>query len=107
MSIRINGKLIASVGGGGSGSGSNILVDEQTIVNENSMVTTVGMKSKSGDVIHDWVGTLAEYNAGVEDGSIKDNWVCWVTDDNGEYDPAPATGFNIFDTKIADHILEG
>ena len=83
MSIRINGKLIASVGGGGGGAGTNVLVDDLTIEKHSSdIITTIGMKAKSGDIIHDWIGTLAEYNEGVENGTIPDNWICWVIDDN-------------------------
>ena len=122
MSIRINGKLIASAGGGGAAGGTNVLVDDLTIEkNSSDIITTIGTKAKSGEIIHDWIGTLAEYNEGVENGTIPDNWVCWVTDDNdisqgpssggsngsGNADIKLAATFNLFDTKIADHILEG
>ena len=34
--------------------------------------------------MYDWIGTKAEWEAGREAGTIPDEWICWITDDEEE-----------------------
>ena len=59
------------------------VVDTKTIsYNENTQLQSIGVINKNtNDSMYHWVGTLKEYNAAVEAGTIKENWVCCITDD--------------------------
>ena len=59
------------------------VVDSKTIsYNEQTQLQSIGVINKNtNDSMHHWVGTLQEYNAAVENGTIKENWVCCITDD--------------------------
>ena len=73
MSIRIGDKVIAS---------TSAKTDNVTIVqDENNVISTVGIATKADTVMYHWEGTLAEWEAGREDGSIPDEWYCFITDD--------------------------
>lgn len=77
MSIYLNGQVV-------SGGGQTEIQDSETIVNnESSGLDAVGIKTKDGSVLYDWVGTKEEYEAGIADGSISEDWICWVTDEEG------------------------
>jgi len=58
-------------------SGSGTLIDPLKVE---------GVNTKDGGTKFDWVGTLADYNAGRADLSILDSWVCYITDDYGVID---------------------
>lgn len=60
---------------------STIDVDTTTIQVENNTITTIGQKTKNGDVKYEWFGTLAEYEAGISDGSITADMECRIIDD--------------------------
>ena len=63
----------------------DILIDEVTIQrNEEGAISTVGVKTKSDTIMYDWIGTKAEWEAGREAGTILDEWICWITDDEEE-----------------------
>ena len=62
----------------------NTLVDSSTIDVDGSSLKVIGVQSKSGDILYDWVGTEDEYNAGISNGSIDLNWLCYITDDESE-----------------------
>ena len=63
----------------------DILIDEVTIQrNEEGSISTVGVKTKSDTIMYDWIGTKAEWEAGREAGTIPDEWICWITDDEEE-----------------------
>lgn len=63
----------------------DILIDEVTIQrNEEGAISTVGVKTKSDTIMYDWIGTKAEWEAGREAGTIPDEWICWITDDEEE-----------------------
>lgn len=67
---------------GGSG---GVIPDGITIVkNPDKSISTVGVKTKSDTIMYDWIGTLAEWEAGRLAGTIPDNWICWITDDEEE-----------------------
>ena len=67
--------------GGGTG-GTTVYVDDATIVKDDQeIITTVGVKSKNGNILYDWVGTKEEYETAVSIGEIQPNWVCYITDD--------------------------
>ena len=59
------------------------VVDSKTIsYNEQTKLQSIGVINKNtNDSMYHWVGTLQEYNAAVENGTIKENWVCCITDD--------------------------
>ena len=44
-----------------------------------------GVVNKNGNpsMVYNWVGTYADYVAGRQNGTILDNWLCYVTDDVG------------------------
>ncbi len=94
---------------GGTG-GTTVYVDEETIIkNDQEVITTVGVKSKNNTVLYDWVGTLEEYNAGVSDGTIQPNWICWITDDENKNIVTPTYGSDValLDIIITNQALEG
>lgn len=61
-------------------------VDGITIVKDDTTqtLTAIGVKTKSDDIMYDWIGTLAEWEAGRLEGTIPDDWICWITDDEEE-----------------------
>lgn len=61
----------------------DIRVDGTTIVKNpvNETMTAIGVKTQSDDIMYDWIGTLEEWEAGREAGTIPDEWICWITDD--------------------------
>lgn len=62
-----------------------VIPDNITIVkSEDKIISTVGVKTKSDDIMYDWMGTLAEWEAGRLAGTIPDTWICWITDDEDE-----------------------
>ena len=42
-----------------------------------------GIRAKSGQILYDWVGTKEEYETGIINGTISEDWICWVTDEEG------------------------
>ena len=64
------------------GEGSSI-EDSETIVKNDKQLDAIGVKSKSGKILYDWIGTREEYESGIVDGSISEDWICWVTDEEG------------------------
>lgn len=66
----------------------DIRVDGTTIVKNpvNETMTAIGVKTQSDDIMYDWIGTLEEWEAGREAGTIPDEWICWITND--EQQPA-------------------
>ena len=95
--------------GGGTG-GTTVYTDEETITkNDQEVITTIGVKSKNNTVLYDWIGTLEEYNQGVSDGTIKSNWICWITDDERQNAFTPTYGSDValLDIIITNQALEG
>lgn len=77
MAIYLNGQIV-------SGGGQTEIQDSVTIVNNGEAgLDAVGVVSKSGRILYDWIGTKEEYESGIADGSIDNEWVCWITDDDG------------------------
>lgn len=73
MSIRIGNKVIAS---------TSAKTDNTTIVqDENNVISAVGVATKSDTVMYHWEGTLAEWEEGRANGTILDEWYCFITDD--------------------------
>lgn len=63
----------------------NVLVDDVTITkNSEDVITTIGVKTKSDTIKYDWEGTLAEWQSGRANGSIPNDWFCFITDDEQE-----------------------
>ena len=102
---KINGKA----GGGGTGGGTNVLVDNTTITKDSEdVITAVGVKSKNDTILYDWIGTLEEYNQGKEDGTIKSNWMCYITDDNDSaFTPTYGSDVALLDIIVSNQLLEG
>ena len=94
--------------------GDNIIITKSngiyTIVKDDQeVITTVGVKSKSDIILYDWVGTSEEYKKAVEDGIIESNWICYITDDDKEYE-SPVVHVSdtaLLDIIISNHLLEG
>lgn len=61
----------------------DVRVDGTTLVKNpvDETMTVIGVKTKSDDIMYDWVGTLEEWEAGREAGTIPDDWICWITND--------------------------
>ena len=59
-------------------------LDDVTIQRQNGALTVIGMKTKSDDIMYDWIGTLEEWEEGRDNGTIPDEWICWITDDEEE-----------------------
>lgn len=57
-----------------------------------------GLRTRNDQLMHNWIGTEAEWTAGKADGTIQDSWVCYVTDDAPEGNVSLA-GTNNFYTK--------
>ena len=78
------------------------LNDTSTIDVNDTDLTVIGVQSKSGDVLYDWIGTKEEYETGIVNGSISEDWICWVTDDEGQEIDKKR---DLFDIVQKDHIL--
>ena len=78
------------------------LNDTSTIDVNDTDLTVIGVQSKSGDVLYDWIGTKEEYETGIANGSISEDWICWVTDDEGQEIDKKR---DLFDIVQKDHIL--
>lgn len=66
-------------------------VDEETLkLNAEGALEVLGQKTVQGLNTFDWIGTLKQWEKGRSDGTIPDNYVCYITDD-----------FNI-QTKVGD-----
>lgn len=60
----------------------NIMPDSSTIVqNDDNTFTSIGQKTPTNTIKIDWEGTSAEYEVGIENGTIKADWFCYITDD--------------------------
>ena len=112
MSIRKGNNIIA--GSGGSGSGSAMNVDNITTeLNQNDEIQAIGVLEKNdGSVKYDWVGTESEWIAGRSNGSIEDDWICYIIDDNVASNKRQRTIgeiiFSLFPlTDVALHLLDG
>ena len=61
---------------------TEVLTDDKTIVKDsNNIITAVGLKTKTDDLLYDWIGTLEEYELGISNGDISSNMRCMITDD--------------------------
>ena len=57
-------------------------VDDLTVrMSDKGTIESVGNKSVQGVYLYDWIGTLEEWEEGRSNGTILDNYVCFVTDD--------------------------
>ncbi|MCM1260505.1 MAG: hypothetical protein NC222_06080 [Staphylococcus sp.] len=81
---------------------SNVNVDNVTITKDsNDIITSIGTKTKTGEIIYDWIGTTSEYQESISKGEIEQNWVCLITDA-----PENATKADIT-TAISEHNIDG
>ena len=84
------------------------LVDDLTIIkDDNNTITTIGVKSKTDTILYDWIGTKSEYNMAYEAGEIKENWICWITDDEVQHINQTVSDIALLDMIVSNHILEG
>ena len=74
---------------------TGINVDGETISNENAVLSSIGTKTKSNTIKIDWEGTEAEYEAGLADGTISNDWYCYITDDETVVDFAAHTELEV------------
>ena len=65
---------------------SALNTDNVTInTNTSNELQAIGVIEKNtGAVKYDWVGTLAQWQAGRTDGTIPDTWICYIIDDLAE-----------------------
>ena len=62
----------------------SISVDNITITRDNvGELSTIGVKTKSNDIMYDWIGTLDEYTT-QDIATNHPDWICWITDDAEE-----------------------
>lgn len=86
-------------------------VDEETITkDEDDVITAIGVKTRNDVLMYNWIGTLAEYEEAQELGTIQSDWVCYITDDDEDYDiitPTYGSDVALLDIIITNQILEG
>ena len=59
-------------------------------------------------VSSDWTGTLEEYNIALKNGTIKENWVCYITDDEQGYISSKyGSDIALLDIIVSNQLLEG
>ena len=59
------------------------ITDTDTIVVDETGLNALGMLEKNtGTAVFDWVGTEEEWLEQRQNGTIKDSWICFVTDDD-------------------------
>lgn len=86
--------------------------DNTTIqVNGSGKLQAIGTLEKNAGVVkYDWIGTLAEWTTGRNNGTIPDSWVCYVTDDSVDMvikwsdvtaTPTTLVGYGITDAQQA------
>ena len=61
---------------------AKVKVDGKTIENTSTGLKVTGVTSKNNELIYNWIGTEADYNAAWNSGIIEEDWICWITDDN-------------------------
>ena len=80
-----SGKFLTTDGSAVSwGTVSATVATDGDTINKNSSdeLQTIGVIEKNaGNIKYDWVGTLAQWQAGRTAGTIPDTWFCWITDD--------------------------
>ena len=61
-----------------------IKTDGQTFTKnaETNQYSVTGEVTKDGTLKYDWIGTLTEYKAAKEAGTIQRNWMCFLKDTN-------------------------
>ena len=53
-------------------------------INASDKIHSIGVIVKNNaDPKYDWVGTYAEWSSAKANGLIDDDWICYITDDNG------------------------
>lgn len=90
-------------------SASKTLVDEVTIEKDDEdKITTVGVKTKSGVIKYDWIGTTAEYQQLELDNQINADWFYYITDDEGEVKASDyGSDVALLDIIVTNQILTG
>lgn len=73
--------------------------DNSTISVNNGAITAEGIKTKNDVLKYDWIGTKAEWEAGRENGTILDSWVCYITDDFVQTDTSGTMNYNELENK--------
>lgn len=67
---------------GGGGSASNYDDVSIKLNTDEEMYVHGQAELNSGDIKYDWIGTLAQYEAGRNNNTIPDSYICYITDDN-------------------------
>ena len=102
MSIRIGRQIVAGSGGSGGSGECNINVDNTTIIqNQDGTISSIASLNQNQEPIKFWTGTLAEYEQLTPD----ENTLYNIIDDEFE-EQDKFFGFNLFDTKLSDHVIE-
>ena len=90
-------------------SASKTLVDGTTIVKDSEdKISTVGVKTKSGVIKYDWIGTIAEYEELEVNKQINPDWFYYITDDEGDVKESDyGSDVALLDIIVTNQILEG
>lgn len=90
---------------------SKTSVDEETIIKDNDdVITAIGVKTKNDVLMYNWIGTSAEYQQAQLLGTIQPDWVCYITDDDEDFDsliPKYGSDIALLDPIRCTQILEG
>ena len=76
-----------------------VLTDNQTLTVNDGVLSAEGIKTKNAVLKYDWIGTKAEWEAGRENGTILDEWVCYITDDFVQTDTSGTRNYNELENK--------
>lgn len=60
---------------------ATVQTDNNTISTFQGKLQAIGLKCVTGQIVYDWIGTLSDWEFGRSNGTIPDNYVCFVTDD--------------------------
>ena len=95
MSIRIGSKIIASynepVLDATTDTAGKVRLAKDTEIDSGTSTSSVitpkqlankdFLLSKNGVKLYDWIGTKKQYDSAVASDTIKENWICWIIDD--------------------------
>lgn len=59
--------------------------DISHLASKEEVAAGLDVKANVSDLTFDWIGTKAEYEAGISNGTIKNNWLCYITDDEQDF----------------------
>ena len=73
----VDGKIADAVSGGE--------IDLSGYAKVEDVNVALSKKADIEDLVYDWVGTKTEYEIGQINGTIKNDWLCYITDDEQDF----------------------